>query len=105
MNLRWSGHAADFLDADGMLVAFDPSARDAGSSALLVREDDLQCFLNETGSALVWAMTGEKRANGPGPLGGAWAGALQLSGAGAYEPGDPTRRLTARREVPRHAKK
>ena len=63
-----------------MLVAFDPSARDAGSSALLVREDDLQCFLNDTGSALVWAMTGEKRANGPGPLGGAWAGALQLSG-------------------------
>ena len=105
MNLRWSGHAANFLDADGMLVAFDPSARDAGSSALLVREDDLQCFLNDTGSALVWAMTGEKRANGPGPLGGAWAGALQLSGAGAYEPGDPTRRLTARREVPRHAKK
>ena len=105
MNLQWSGHAADFVDADGVLVAFDPSARDTGSSALLMREDDLKRFLNETGSALVWAMTGEKRAHGPGRLDAAWAGALQLSGAGAYTPDGPTRRLTARLEVPSRATK
>ena len=105
MDLRWSGNAADFVDGDGVLVAFDPSARDAGSSALLVREDDLKRFLNEIGSALVWAMTGEKRAHRPGLLEDAWAGALQLSGAGAYTPDGPTRRLTPRLQLPSGATK
>jgi len=104
MNLRWSGHAADFVDTDGVLVAFDPSARDAGSSALLMREDALKRFLDETGSALVWAITGEKCAFRSGRLEDSWAGALQLSGAGAYAPDGPTRRLKATLELPNSAK-
>ena len=42
--LRWSGWAADFLDPHGNVVAFDPSAKEAGPSTLLVRED----FVRET---------------------------------------------------------
>jgi len=101
MDLRWTGHGADFVNADGMLVAFDPSARDAGASALLMREDDLERFLNETGSALVWAMTGAKHAYGPGWLTDAWAGALQGTGVATYEPtGLIRRRFTTSLQLP-----
>ena len=61
MNLRWTGQDAEFVDADGELTIFDPSAHDDRSAALLIREDKLQQFLRDTGSAVVWAMPGEKQ--------------------------------------------
>ena len=74
MNLCWTGHGEDFVDPDGTLVAFDPSAQDTTSSAaLLVRQDNLHRFLDMSGSALVWRILGEKRAFGPGDWGEAWA--------------------------------
>ena len=39
LGLKWSGRAADYLDEDGNLAAFDPTAHEDGPTALLVRED------------------------------------------------------------------
>ena len=91
MNLSWTGYGADFVDSDGALAAFDPSAHDATySAALLVRENSLQRFLDQSGSALVWRTIGHKRAAEPEGRGEAWAGFLQLTGASEYGPGGPT---------------
>ena len=85
MNLCWTGQGADFVDDSGVLVAFDPSAHVACSSALLVREENLRRFLSNTGLALVWAVLGEKIALGPGFLAKP-KGWLQIMGAGVYKP-------------------
>lgn len=101
MNLRWTGNGADYLDADGVLAAFDPSAHDDGASALLMREDSLAHFLDQTGSAIVWAITGEKRAHGPGWSRDAWAGALRLTGNATFKRGGPIhRRFSSILELP-----
>ena len=58
--LSWSGQAADFL-ADDRTVAFvDPSAHEAGPSALLVREDFARELLQRHGLAMVWIVGCEK---------------------------------------------
>lgn len=101
MNLRWTGNGADYVDADGVLVAFDPAAHDDGASTLLMREDSLVRFLDETGSALVWAITGEKSAHGPGWSRDAWAGSLRLTGGATFMRGGPMRRrFTSNLELP-----
>ena len=83
---RW--HAGDFAFADssGEVVVFDPSAKEQGPSALLVREDFLRAFLDREGYSLVWTALGEKDAYGefdrlhPPFLG--------ISGIGGLESGD-----------------
>ena len=66
LGLRWSGNGADYLDAAGQLAAFDPTARDTGPSALLLREDLLREFLSREGLTICWAVRGEKRVLGAG---------------------------------------
>ena len=100
MTLRWTGHGADFVNEERTLVAFDRSAHGTGSSALLVREENLASFLSETRSALVWAIVGEKRAFVPGDLSKSWAGSLRLTGASVYGPERLTGDLTAYLEIP-----
>lgn len=94
MDLRWTGQGADFVDSHGTLVAFDPSAQDNPSAALLVREENLARHLDETGSALVWAILGGKRAMDPTDHVRAWAGSLRLTGAAVYGPNGPSGYLT-----------
>lgn len=96
LNLRWTGHGADFVDTEGTCVAFDPSAHDTCQAALLVSEKSLASFLNETGSALVWAIIGEKRAIRPRGLRDPWAGFLEFTDASVYEPGRLTGHLATR---------
>ena len=55
--LRWSGKAADFVDPDGDLAAFDPSAHATGPSALLVRKEFLRELLSKHDLGLVWTVT------------------------------------------------
>ena len=54
--LRWSGQAADFLDPNGNVVAFDPSAHVAGPSALLMREDFVRELMNRHSLGIVWTV-------------------------------------------------
>lgn len=99
MNMRWTGYGADFMDDYGTLVAFDPSAHDSGSTALLIREENLARFLDDTGAVLVWRIWGDKRAIVPGGSGNSWAGFLRLTGASVYGPEPLTGRLATRLEV------
>ena len=54
--LRWSGQAADFLDPDGNVATFDPSAHAAGPSALLLREEFVRDQMNLHGIGIVWTV-------------------------------------------------
>ncbi len=66
LNLRWNGHGAEFVDAQGRVVVFDPTAFEEGPSALLVRKVSLMEFLAANGYTICWAVRGEKRVIGPG---------------------------------------
>ena len=66
LGLRWAGNDADFLDTEGMLAAFDPTAHSDGPSALLIREDLLKEFLARESLSVVWTILGEKRSLGAG---------------------------------------
>jgi hypothetical protein len=64
--LRWSGQAADYVDPNGRLAAFDPTAHEEGPTALLVREDILRDYLDKNGLSICWVVLGEKRVIEPG---------------------------------------
>ncbi len=84
--LRW--HAGDFAftDSNGEVVVIDPSSREQGPSALLVREDFLRSFLDREGYSLVWTALGEKDAYGE--LDRLHPPFLGISGVGGLESGD-----------------
>ncbi len=83
LGLKWSGVGADYVDSDGKMASFDPTAHEAGPSALLVREDVLRQYLQDEGLALCWIIIGERLV-----LQGAGRrehhGAMTLSGAYEY---------------------
>ncbi len=58
--LSWNGQAADFLGSDGNVACVDPSAHEAGPSALLVSEDFATELLQRLGLAMVWIVGWEK---------------------------------------------
>lgn len=60
LSARWSGISATYVDAAGVVVAFDPSANVAGPSALLVRREQLEQLLQERGLVVCWVVEGEK---------------------------------------------
>jgi len=80
LGLKWTGEAADFVNEAGEVVAMDPTAHEAGPSALLIREDALRAYLDREELAIVWAVLGEKRAFGPGSR-PRFFGELSISGA------------------------
>lgn len=60
LGLRWTGEGADFIDEQGQIVAFDPTAHEDGANALLISQDCLKQFLAENDLALCWTVIGEK---------------------------------------------
>jgi len=92
MNLQWTGHGADFAHPDKTLAAFDPSAHNTSRDALLVQDKTLARFLDQTRSALVWAIIGEKRAIKPQHSQAAQARFLRLQGTCVYPTRTPSRR-------------
>ena len=61
MGLRWQGNGAAFRNAQGKVLAEDPSASTPGPSALLFRADDLDQFLAREHLTLFWEVRGERR--------------------------------------------
>ncbi len=102
LKLCWTGVGANYVDDAGELVAFDPSIYDEQRSSLMVREDYLSQYLTDTGSALVWAIVGEKRVRAPGNWGDAWAAFLQITGAYAHRSDAPTGRLSTTLQIVDH---
>ena len=84
--LRWSGHAADFLDSSGNLAAFDPSTYALGPSASLVREEFLRELIRRHKLGVVWTVRCMKTQNltrwEPGSPSLRISGAYWLSGSG-----------------------
>lgn len=60
LGLRHGHMDGHFIDSDGKLAAFDPSVREEGPSALLLRRDMLD-RLRANGLELMWTMFGEQR--------------------------------------------
>lgn len=80
MKLTWTGRSADFSNAEGRVLAFDPAAHFPGPGALLVDETAVSSTLKNQGLSLCWTLLGEKRVVEPGMrLGGVRS--LRLSGA------------------------
>ncbi len=80
MGLRWIGNGADFVDDDGRLAAFDPTAYADGPSALLPREESIREFMQRERLTLGWAVLGEKRVHPSGFGFGANYPMLRISG-------------------------
>ena len=64
LGLEWTGKGADFIDEQGEVVAFDPTAYEDGPSGLLIREEAMNRFLAENDLALCWTVVGEKTVGG-----------------------------------------
>lgn len=79
MEIRWTGNNADFADAKGDLIAFDPTVENVGPDALLIDRSALSAYLAREELSLIWVVTGEKRAVGPG-MGYRHFGSLSFSG-------------------------
>ncbi len=81
MGINWDGEEGHFQDNEGTLVAFDPSVKSKGPSALLANKKLLLEFLERNSYTLVWTVLGEKNLLGPGINRGEWKGRLEMSGA------------------------
>jgi hypothetical protein len=60
MKLSWNGVEGCFFDKNGTLIAFDPTVRQKGNSAVLVHKDSFLNFLKENELELFWIVRGEK---------------------------------------------
>ena len=83
LGLRWSGNGADFLEENGEVAAFDPTAHSNGPSALLLREELLNEYLKDNGLVLCWTIIGEKWGVGGGTS-AEYQGHATMSGAYSY---------------------
>lgn len=85
LGLKWAGRGADFVEDGSNLAVFDPTAHEAGPTALLARDDIVRHYLRTSDMALCWTVVGEKRVIGrEGSR--SYQGALHISGA--YTLGD-----------------
>lgn len=64
MNLQASNVNGEWVDSEGKIICFDPSAIIGGSSCLLVRKDALAKFLEENDLQILWICRGEKQVLG-----------------------------------------
>jgi hypothetical protein len=84
MKLRWNGQEGLFFDESGILTAFDPSVRDTGPGALLVRRDSFFLFLQDNDYEVFWTILGEMN-DYSGGYDENWKGRLEISGAYRYQ--------------------
>ena len=87
--ISWSGQMADFVDDGSRLVAYDPSARELGPGAMLIRSDVLEGYLSAHRLELCWVVAGEKMTIGTIGQPYGW---LKLRAAYAYRSGEPVGR-------------
>ena len=99
LGLRWSGRFFDFLDEQGKLAVFDPTAHQEGPTALLMSEELLERHLEERGLVLCWVVYGEKLIVG-GENQSEFQGRLKISGAYRYTDQGPTGCLRFSLELP-----
>jgi hypothetical protein len=84
MNLKPEGRRGDFVDGSGNLTAFDPSTRERGHGALVIRRDALCALLDREGLALIWTLLGEKNIYPPEHV-RSWGGRLTILGIYSWD--------------------
>jgi len=78
--LHWSGHDGVFCDAAGKEVAFDPTTKEIGPDALLIREEEFQKYLLDNELDFFWTVLGAKQGMHGSINPETWNGELQISG-------------------------
>lgn len=81
MGLNWRGVEGNHYNQRGELIAFDPSVREDGPSALLVKKKEFEEFLEANGYDIVWTVYGEKYQYTGSPGSEGWYGRLEIDGA------------------------
>jgi len=79
LNMHWKGIEGEYYSSAEKLLAFDPSVRTKGPSALLLNEEALT-VLRRKGYDIVWLITGEKMLIGGRMPHEEWKGRLELGG-------------------------
>lgn len=102
MKLHWKGIEGHFYDTAGTLVAFDPSVKESGPGALLVRKDAFTRFLDAEDYSVLWTLLGEKLVAGTHTD---WKGTTRLSGAYHLADGKIDGEFTTRFKGPDDIKK
>ena len=97
--LRWFGKDVEFLDAEGNLAAFDPTAQEPGPNATLLREDLLKQYLDDRDLVLCWVVVGEKWITG-GDAVNVYHGRSQISGAYRFTEDGPDGFIIAKPDHP-----
>lgn len=93
LDLTWNGAEGQYFDNQGKLVAFDPSVREVGPSALLINKQSLTSYLQRSGYAIFWTLLGEKLVTGDSSE--LWTdGRLEISGVYTLEDGKLAGTLT-----------
>ena len=60
MKLQYSKNIGEWLNENGQVVCFDPSVKQGGSSALVVKKDYFQKFLSDSNLQILWTCLGKK---------------------------------------------
>jgi hypothetical protein len=108
MELQWNGQVGEFVNAVGVLVCLDPSIRERGASALIVRRREFLEFLSRKELAVIWTVQAEKNlvVNGLGNYGDDVPDWLEYSGAFSLNAGKRLAgKVTARTRDGRDGKK
>ncbi|MBE9223679.1 hypothetical protein IQ215_13325, partial [Cyanobacterium stanieri LEGE 03274] len=61
MNLCWNGVEGNFFNQKNDLIAFDPSIKEFGANACLIKREALLEFLNQNNYDIIWTFLAEKR--------------------------------------------
>ena len=99
LGLKWCGTGSDYLDKEGKLATFDPTAHEHGPTALLLREDLVKQYLAEEGLTLCWAVVGEKCVIG-GRSNHEFHGALKIRGVFQHTDQGPDGQLRFQTDIP-----
>ncbi len=81
MSLNWGGVEGNHYDQRGTLIASDPSVREDGPSALLIRKQEFLEFLDANSYDVIWTVYGEKYQYTGSPGSESWYGRLEIDGA------------------------
>jgi len=73
------GTEGEFFDEKSRLIAFDPSVKTSGPTALLVNRNILMQSLAKKGYTILWTILGEKNVITPIGIDSVWKGRLEFS--------------------------
>ena len=99
LGLKWNGPGSEYLEENGKVGAFDPTANDDGPTALLLREDLVKQYIADEGLTLCWVVMGEKWVIG-GQSNHGFHGALKIQGVYRLTDQGPDGQLRFQIEIP-----